>query len=147
MYLEAGSIITRLKGCFETAKNVLFAILYGSVARGGSTSESDIDVAIYTTDEVGVDERIELIYRIAKCIGVSEDKVDVVVLGDSTPLELRYKIFRDGILIFSRDIEFYRRYRDESISMYLDLKVALRAARYGEIYINKIKADLFGTEG
>ena len=93
-----------------------------------------------------IDDRIDLIYRLARCLGVTEDKIDLVILSNSTPLELRYKMLRDGILIFARNMELYRRYRDESISMYLDLRVALKAVRYGEIYINKMRAELGGTE-
>jgi len=127
-------------------ENVLFAILYGSAARRELVAESDIDIAIYTSNEMTIDDRIDLIYRLARCLGVTEDKIDLVILSNSTPLELRYKMLRDGILIFARDMELYRRYRDESISMYLDLRVALKAVRYGEIYINKMRAELGGTE-
>ena len=145
--MENRSLISKLRSCLSSMENVLFAILYGSAARGELVAESDIDIAIYTSNEMKIDDRIELIYRLAKCLGIIEDKIDIVILNNLTPLELRYKIFRDGILILARNMELYRRYRDESISMYLDLKVALKAVRYGEIYINKMRAELSGTEG
>jgi len=144
--LENEGLISKLRSCLSSMENVLFAILYGSAARRELVAESDIDIAIYTSNEMTIDDRIDLIYRLARCLGVTEDKIDLVILSNSTPLELRYKMLRDGILIFARDMELYRRYRDESISMYLDLRVALKAVRYGEIYINKMRAELGGTE-
>ncbi len=144
--MENEGLISKLRSCLSSMENVLFAILYGSAARRELVAESDIDIAIYTSNEMTIDDRIDLIYRLARCLGVTEDKIDLVILSNSTPLELRYKMLRDGILIFARDMELYRRYRDESISMYLDLRVALKAVRYGEIYINKMRAELGGTE-
>jgi len=68
---------------------------------------------------------------------VREDKIDITIINDEVSLELRYKILRDGILILARDLESYKRFRDLSISMYIDFKKALELVEYGKKYLRK----------
>jgi len=144
--LEINDIVTKIRDCLYPMENIVFAILYGSAAKGIMHIDSDIDVAIFVTNGLGIDDKIDLIYRLAKCLNICEDKIDLVSMGSNTPLELRYKIFRDGILIFSRDTRLYKQYRDESVSMYLDLKIALRATNYNKKYLERLREELDGIK-
>jgi len=143
--LELREVVSKVGECLEPVGEVLFALLYGSRARGKGEQRSDVDVALFLSRRLGLEDLLGLVFRLAGCLRVREDRIDLLILDNSTPLELRYKVFRDGVLLFARDLEAYRRYRDESISMYLDFKVALKAARFGETYIKALKAEFNGA--
>ncbi|MEX0569582.1 MAG: nucleotidyltransferase domain-containing protein [Candidatus Njordarchaeota archaeon] len=144
--LDSEFIVSQLSRYFRDNGYIVFAVLFGSFARNQARDMSDIDIAVYPSKELTLDEKIELIYYVAKCLDVCEDRINIVFLNNLTPLELRYKIFRDGILIFSRNIDVYRRFRDESISMYIDFMLSLRTVGYGEKYIKKIRAEVYGAK-
>ena len=85
-----------------------------------------------------------MIFSISSKLKVPEDKVDIVILDDDTPYELRYKIFRDGILIFSRNENAFKRYRDKSISLYLDFKVFVDKLNLKKKYLEKLRRIAYG---
>jgi len=137
------NLVKKLKKCLKNEKDIVFAILFGSVARGNTTEESDIDIAISFVERPDYNRIIDLILKISRCLNAREDKIDITIIDDKTPLELRYKIIRDGILIFAKDIEKFKRFRDYSISLYLDFKEALEAVKYGRKYIEKAEEFLW----
>ena len=144
--MDLRKMLSELKLCLYKFDYIVFAILFGSQATGYETSESDVDVAIYPNRDLSVEDKIELIYQISKCLGIPEDKIDILILSNALSLELRYKIFRDGILIFARDERIYKKFRDLSISLYLDYKIALDKVKYGEKYLKKTKEMLNGVK-
>lgn len=61
---------------------IAFAYLFGSSARGEEGPLSDVDVAVYLTQEKDrLTIRTKLMEKIAKALGT--DRVDVVVLNDA----------------------------------------------------------------
>jgi predicted nucleotidyltransferase len=93
----------RLRGFFETgAPDAVAVYLYGSEARGTSTPESDIDLAILyarpperTLDALPLAIESELERRVGR-------PVQIVVLNEA-PADLVHRILRDGRLLLDRD--------------------------------------------
>lgn len=56
---------------------------------------------------------MELTYRIAEIMGVSEDKVDLVFLAEAPPL-LQYQVIKEGKLLYFKD-EDYRAIHEAQI--------------------------------
>ena len=75
---------------------------------------------------------------------ILEDKVDLLVMGDDTPYELRFRIFRNGIIIIIKDKKLFRMYRSKSISLFLDFKIFEMKLRVKEKYIEKLRRLAFG---
>jgi predicted nucleotidyltransferase len=97
---------------------VLFALLFGSRARGRARPDSDWDVAVYLDDALDARQRFRLRLRL---IGDLEDlgRADVVVLNDAPPL-LGHRALQ-GKLLFARDRVRHVRYFVRTLGESLDM--------------------------
>ncbi len=125
-------IIQKIYRILEHCKEIEFADLYGSVARGKATHLSDIDAGIfckkYNHALISVIEKLE-----GKLVHALEiDRIDITVMNLVDPL-LLYEIFTRGKLIFARDMKIYYREKARSFSLYPDHK------RLIDFYYNNIK--------
>jgi predicted nucleotidyltransferase len=93
-----------LEAYFAALDDVVLAYLFGSHARGQAGPLSDIDVAVLLAgqpdDSRCFDMRLEIIGGLIDILRA--DDVDVAILNQ-TPLALRYRVLRDGVLLFCRD--------------------------------------------
>ena len=142
--LKINKVIRKIAKALETEDKIIFAVLFGSVAKGLMTKLSDFDIAIYSKEKLSNEEIMNLIYAIASELNINEERVDLVILDRYSPYELRFKVFRDGLPIIIRDLEVYKKYRDESISFYLDFKVFKKKLNLDKRYIEKLKGSLDG---
>ncbi|MBM4320895.1 MAG: nucleotidyltransferase domain-containing protein [Deltaproteobacteria bacterium] len=82
-------------------ERVLFAYLFGSVARGRFTPLSDVDLAIHPAAGLDpVTTKLDLLGLAQDTLGL--DRIDLVLL-DQAPLMLRYRIVHDGKVLAERD--------------------------------------------
>ena len=144
MPVELGNIVEKIAETLRDNEKIVFAILFGSYARGLINVHSDVDLAIYFKERPSFDELSELISSIALALNVPEDKIDILILDDDVPYELRYKVFRDGIPILINDENEFKRYRDKSISLYLDFKVFKQKFDLDRKYIMALKRSFYG---
>ena len=105
----------RLAGLGEAieaaTRDVEFAYVFGSVAVGGQTPRSDIDLAIYVSD--GADAhaaRLDVAHAAAKHLGT--DAIDVVPLNRA-PISLAGRVLASRRVVLDR-VPFAR-HRDESL--------------------------------
>lgn len=90
------------QGCKEILienENIAFAYIFGSYVRGRLRADSDIDLAIYLTEEMKPKAYLELKMRLTE---VCKREVDLVILNKATPL-LKHQVYRNHILLFTRD--------------------------------------------
>ena len=121
----------------EHELRIAYALVFGSVARDRANARSDVDVAVglmanvsFTHHDVG-----ELISRLESVAGRS---VDLVIL-DSAPPGLAFRVFRDGRVVFERHHARLVERKARAILEYLDFRPteellaegALRAAARG----------------
>lgn len=88
---------------------VVFAVLFGSHARGSAGESSDVDIALRFPDEMDDRERFRARNRIdADLQEYAEAFVDVSDI-DSLPTSVAYAVLRDGITLVGdeRDVEEY----------------------------------------
>lgn len=101
----------------KSDKNVLFAYVYGSFARG-EKDFSDLDIAVYLKK----DPRGIVLYerRLAKALEKETGKpVDVRIIN-FMPLLLKSRLLKEGTLIFSRDQKARIAFETALIGSYLD---------------------------
>jgi predicted nucleotidyltransferase len=128
--------ITRV---LEKEPEVLFAYLFGSYAKGIQDDKSDIDIAIYITDENILEKDPLYPSRLAIKLerALAEKRtLDVRVLNGST-LRFRSQVLRYGKLLFSKDEKKRIEFETTSLAHYYDFKPhlemydAARRARLG----------------
>lgn len=113
--------IEKLKNALADDPNVVFAILFGSRARGKTLKglqKSDIDLAVYFKNPP---EGLALLDYISKLSDKVGDEIDLVVLNRASAF-LRHQVMKERILLICKDQEIYRRFREKTISDYQEYK-------------------------
>ena len=74
--------IEALRAYLEKDSDIELAILFGSMATGCYTANSDVDLAIKKNRPISVQQKVELIEQIALLTGRAVDLVDLSVVGE-----------------------------------------------------------------
>ena len=91
----------RLVPILERDENIVFAYLFGSLARGEQTNRSDIDLAVYCRDLSARPEyRLDLIGRLTAVAGTMA--IDLVLLNTAA-LSLTGRVLRDHQVLVDRE--------------------------------------------
>lgn len=107
----------------ENERDILFAYLFGSYAKGTQNEKSDIDVAVYLTDESILEKDPLYPSRLAIKIenALVKEKVDVRILNGST-LRFRNQVLMHGKLLYSKDEKKRIEFETSSLAHYYDFK-------------------------
>lgn len=125
---ELGEVLT-------SDPRVIFAYLFGGLARGRLTPLSDADIAVFLEPTADLAEtRLDLIGVVSEVL--RSDAVDVIVLNEA-PISLSGRVLQVARVLVDRDPE--RRYAYESLTrrMFWDFQVIE----------NRILDARFGTHG
>jgi predicted nucleotidyltransferase len=96
---------------------VVFALLFGSHARGTTESGSDVDIALRFSDEMNDRERFRTRNRIdAELQQFADGFMDVSDI-DALPTQVAYAALRDGIVLVG-DESAIRPYREQVADAY-----------------------------
>lgn len=121
---ELDALISELRGILATERDIEFAYLFGSRAKGRTRAKSDVDLAVHLEDDEApprrFDRKLELEARAERVLG---RPVQVVVLNDA-PLELRFNVLAHGILLTARDDAARRRFYVDTGRRYYDMAPA-----------------------
>jgi len=114
----------KLRDYLETDGNILFALVFGSTAGKSSTGAnalSDVDVGIYTENEIPLLEMGRLIVGLEKIAG---RKIDLVTLNDlykKNP-NFAFNVVSTGRLLFARNRSTFVDFKRNVFLYYLDAK-------------------------
>ena len=133
-------VLKRLKAFFDKIEDLEFVVVYGSFARGDSTPTSDIDLALKFHTQTNYSKVSNIIMDLAKNLQVVEDRIDILPLQEDLPIELLFKIVRDGVFVTGNH-ESYKKFRDKTISMYLDFKLFKEKLKLQEKYLKTLIAE------
>jgi predicted nucleotidyltransferase len=133
----------RIRQVAEAREDVLECYLFGSQARGVASARSDIDVAFMLESGAGAPAAYgadaDLGAALMQALGT--DKVDVVLLNQATPL-LYYRVLRDGVRIFSRNLAATTGREARALSRYFDF--APQIVRVDRLLAERIGNGDFG---
>jgi uncharacterized protein len=105
----------------EENQRVVFAYLFGSVARGTQTPFSDIDIAVYLSE--GADWASEKLNLLGNLIdGLETDDLDLVLLN-TAPLPLQARVLRDKLVLVDHNPHFRHAFESLIIRKYLDFSI------------------------
>ncbi|MGO1470372.1 MAG: type VII toxin-antitoxin system MntA family adenylyltransferase antitoxin [Tissierella sp.] len=99
-------------------ENIIFAYIFGSYASDNIKKDSDIDIAIYLKNTIDTDAYINIKMELSDSL---KREVDLVILNNTTPL-LKYEIYKNHILIFTRDETVESKYKVKTLFEYNDMK-------------------------
>lgn len=124
--------VGRLRERLEPEPDIQFAYLFGSSARGSDGPLSDVDVAVMIGnkgDGKGLHARhLDLIASVAGVVG--SERTDVVILNTAPPA-LGYRVLKEGVLIFSRDEPARMEHWVRTVDRYLDMEPFRRTLAEG----------------
>jgi len=133
----------KLKDYLYQKDEIIFAYIYGSVARNQHTRLSDIDLAIYIDEDKKpaagpFGYRSEIIAELQPLAG---NDIDLIILNEASNL-LAYNVFKEGRLLFNKDPDLRTTVHAKTVDKYLDFLPMLRVQ---EKYLNKrIEENRFG---
>jgi hypothetical protein len=99
---------------------IVYALVFGSSARGTAHAGSDLDIAIGLEPRTRIGA-LELGGLIARLEGAGGRRVDVVVVNEAPP-PVAYRIFRDGRVILEKDHRTLVEHKTRAILEYLDFR-------------------------
>jgi len=102
-------------------KNVNAIILFGSYAKKRATPISDIDICVILKK---IDEKTK-----SRISALENEKIQIV-FWDEIHLALKFRILKEGKVLYVKDINFLNSLKAETISRFLDFKPILE--RYYE---------------
>ncbi len=111
-------LIEKLQHFLSDDENVIFAVIFGSYARGKHKKGSDIDVGIFFRDTPEGLKLLNLINRLSELIGKN---VDVVVLNKASAF-VRHQIMKNKVVLIIKDRTIYCHFREKTISDYDEYK-------------------------
>ncbi len=124
------SIVEPLRASLLDTAGVVTAYLFGSMARGDGSAESDVDVAILFDHQPQPSLEsmpLDLEARLERLLG---RPVQIVVLNRASP-DLVHRVLRDGQILVDRDRPRRLRFEVQARNEYFDIAPVLR--RYREV--------------
>ena len=124
------TLVPQLRAFFDGSHpDIVCVYLYGSVARGETHEESDVDIAVLyaqelppTLEGLGLELGDELERHLGK-------PVDLVVLNRA-PVDLIHRVLWDGVLVYDSNPSARIRFEVTARNAYFDLLPYLRQYRH-----------------
>lgn len=115
------SIIKLISSYFAKDKRVVAVYLFGSHAAGKNYKHSDIDIAVLLQNGLQRPkfEDLALKFTCGLIKLLNENRIDILILNSAGPIA-RHQVFDNGRMIFCRNAKQAMRFKDLSISEYLD---------------------------
>jgi predicted nucleotidyltransferase len=126
-------LLSALRRALRTEPNVRLAVLYGSVARGDDTLDSDVDLLV-SFGEDRADSAVKLAVRVERAVGRDVDVARLNRVEDTAPL-LLLRAIDEGRVVLDRD-------RDWDELKTRREKIARRARRAHEARRRRARASI-----
>jgi hypothetical protein len=96
---------------------VVSAYLFGGLARGEHRPLSDVDIAVYLSDNVAADVKLDILGKLIDILGT--DEIDLVVLNTASP-SLAMNVLRNKRMLADNDPAKRHRFESLSFRKYFD---------------------------
>ena len=98
--------------------DILFAYLFGGLARGKPLPLSDVDIAVYLCETVdSFEKKLEILGKLTDLL--ETDEIDLVILNEA-PLTLRMKVLENKRIIVDNDPFLRHEYESLTMREYFD---------------------------
>lgn len=110
--------IIKCKDILIRYENIIFAYIFGSFIQGKLRKDSDLDIAVYLENDIDIETYLEIKMDL---MDACKREIDLVILNNATPL-LKYEVYRNSILLFTRDKHLETGYKVKTLFEYNDIK-------------------------
>ena len=111
--------------------DIIFAYLFGGLARGKPLPLSDVDIAVYLRETVdSFEKKLEILGKLTDLL--ETDEIDIVMLNEA-PLTLRMKVLENKRIIVDNDPFLRHEYESLTMREYFDFstkEMAILERRY-----------------
>jgi predicted nucleotidyltransferase len=121
--------------------NIVFALVFGSRASGKANQFSDVDIGIFTKNDISLLGLGRIVSALEK---IGKKEVDLVVLNDlyKRKPNFAFHIISSAKLLFTKDEDLFVNFKKNVFLYYLDAKPLIDMVKAG---VNKrIEAGAFG---
>ncbi|MCF8012150.1 MAG: nucleotidyltransferase domain-containing protein [Clostridiales bacterium] len=119
--MNAAEIKEKIKKHLEMQPDISAAYIFGSMAKGNTRKDSDIDVALLFVPNKEKMERFERRLELGIDLEkITSRQVDIVDL-ENAPLVLQYQIRKYGILFLEKDHRYRVKFEVSSRRRYFDM--------------------------
>ena len=102
----------------QSRPDILFAYLFGGLARGKPLPLSDVDIAVYLRETVdSFEKKLEILGKLTDLL--ETDEIDLVMLNEA-PLTLRMKVLENKRIIVDNDPFLRHEYESLTMREYFD---------------------------
>lgn len=121
--------------------NILFALVFGSSAKGKSNKLSDVDIGIYTANELPLLELGKITSGLEKIV---KKKVDLVVLNElfKRKPNFAFQVVSSARLLFTKDKGAFTNFKKNVFLYYLDARPLIEMMKAS--LERRIKTNHFG---
>lgn len=134
---DRSSLIERVKSALSKHEDIIFAYIFGGVAKGRITPLSDIDIAVYLKDVENIDlweKKVQILKDLEEELKTEE--IDLVVLNEA-PISLKGRIMQNKILIIDRDKSFRCSFESLTLKEFFDFSILEREILYRRYKIDR----------
>ncbi|MEX0569616.1 MAG: nucleotidyltransferase domain-containing protein [Candidatus Njordarchaeota archaeon] len=129
--LDRGRLVKILTQTLLVFDDIIFAYLYGSLAKGNYHKFSDVDVAVYLKRPSA-----KVYLDILGSIEIDGVEVDLKILNDAPPI-FRYRVIKDGILLLCRD---------EALHENFVFHTLIEALEFIEVYRKLVRSRVYQSD-
>lgn len=136
--------LEQARALLEAHDSIVFAMLFGSLARNTANHWSDADIGIYVSRPWSLLEMGNLAASLETALGRTVDLCVLNVALERNPL-LAYRVIAEGKLLFCRDPDIFAEVKARIILRYLDtsfLRTMLMNA-----FCERLESGQFGKGG
>ena len=121
--------------------NILFALVFGSTVKGRNNRLSDVDIGIYTIDEIPLLEMGRITAGLEKIV---KKKVDLVILNDlyKRKPNFSFQVISSARLLFTKNKEIFVNFKKNVFLYYIDARPLIDMVN--ESINKRIEAGHFG---
>ncbi len=100
---------------------VIFAYLFGGLTKGKSLPMSDVDIAVFLSEDVDCqDEKIEILLKLTDIL--KTDEIDLVILNKAS-LPLTARIIKNKKILADKDVFLRHRFESLILRKYFDFSI------------------------
>jgi len=139
--MNTGVDFDKICQALKSDDNILFALVFGSQAINRANLLSDVDIGIFTRDDIPLLQLGRIVSTLEKIAG---KKVDLVLLNDLYKRKpgFAFRVVSSARLLFTRDEYVYVDFKKRVFLYYLDARPLLDMVESG--LNRRIEAGLFG---